>query len=645
MSNTKAYTVLLGPQLPDGGNVPPEEGGSTLGPTIGLINQTSPAWVLTFVRWQFRDTLRTNTTAPNTVRSTLVVENDCVQVTTGHNKGTLTPNMAALLVETDINYSVEIHPGDFVFVNMLNWESDAADVATAARQGQPINGIDQGFKGMYKVQGVRKTVHVDPGTGVRTVFVKIDGFAFTEFNNTVYFNPNLINQKSLNNQALFLSDISTAWAALVSNTGKPAIQDVIAFLIQTIIGTGVNPKAQVVDGLVVSQNVHFLVPVLVGNLLGITQGGQANNATTTNTATVAAKDIYLYLFGIQQFSSAQMQTPNMGLNPSNLQSTQVYPNFYYTAQNCAGHSLLKPEYWNQVKLWSILNQYVNAPLNELYTCFKVSPNGSVMPTVVFRQIPFTSEDFVTQTFGTQDSTAPSIPTTQFLTLPRWKIGGESIYNLDIGTDEAARINFVQYYAKSNFSKKGYEMANEIVLVNYVYDKDDVARSGLRPYIVQNQFDDLPDALVKSAPIWARLCGDAVIGGHLKLNGTFELVGMQEPIAVGDNLEFDGVVYHIEQVTHTCVVNPTTGIKTFRTSVSVSHGVSVNSNSQGTEYSQMTYAGGYQDRVHDFANEKILPGVSESQSTGSRPSNVDSPLATGTPFPQPTTVQNKIVTGE
>jgi hypothetical protein len=641
MSNTKAYTVLLGPHQRNKSNVPVEEGGSTLGPTIGLINQTSPAWVLTFVRWQYRDTLRTPTDSPNAVRRTLVVENDCLQVTISDNKSTLTPNMTALLVETDVNYAVEVHPGDFVFVNLLNWETDARNVANAARAGTQINGINQGFKGFFKVQSVRKVVSSNPETGTRTVLYKIDGFAFTEFNNTIYFNPNLINQKSLQNQALFLNDISAAWASLVNNSGKPAIQDVLAFLIQSLIGSGVNPQAQTVGGLTVSQNTHFLVPALVGNLLGINSGSSGLNYTST----IAAKDIYNYLFGIQQYSAGQFQTESSGLNPSNLQSTQVYPNFYYTNQFCPGYSLLKPEYWNQVKLWSILNQYTNSPLNELYTCFRVAPNGAVMPTVVFRQIPFTSEDFVGQTFGTQDQNASTIPATRFLTVPRWKIGGESVYSIDIGTDEAARVNFVQYYARSNFSEKGMEMANETALVNYSFDANDITRSGLRPYVVQNQFDDLPDRLTFSAPVWARICADALIGGHLRLNGTIECVGITQPIAIGDNLEFDGVVYHIEQISHTASINPQSGMKSFRTSISVSHGVSIHSSSAGTEYSQMTYADGYQDRQHDYKHQQILPGVSESQDTIYRPASVDGPHGTGAPFPQPTLVSNQKKFGE
>jgi hypothetical protein len=268
-----------------------------------------------------------------------------------------------------------------------------------------------------------------------------------------------------------------------------------------------------------------------------------------------------------------------------------------------------------------------------------------MPTLVFRQIPFTSEDFENQKFGTQDENARAIKVTKFLNLPRWRIGSELVFSIDIGKDEAARINFVQYYAKSAFSKQGLDAAGEVASVNYVFDKDDIVRSGLRPYIAQNQFNDLPDALIRSAPVWARVVGDAVIGGHLKLNGTLNCVGIIDPIAVGDNLEFDGVVYHIEQISHTCSVSPGNGMKSFRTVLSLSHGVSVNSSSQGTRYSQMTHATGYGDRANDFENEQILPGVSESQDVKYRPDNLDVPHSKGTAFPQPTLVPNKIKTGE
>jgi hypothetical protein len=551
--------------------------------------------------------------------------------------------MSAILVETDVNYSDAVHPGDFVFVNMLNWESDARAVAIKATNNQAINEQTDGFKGFYKVQSVRKTVRVDPVTGTRTVLIKIDGFAFTEFNNTIYFNPNLILPQLLANQALFINNLSAAWANFVSLSGKPYVQEIIAFLIQSLIGSGVNPDAQSVNGLVVSPNVQFLVPLMVGKLLGI----------STSASNLAAKDIYNFIFGVQQYSSGQVQTLEDGMNPSNLNGdVQRYPNFYYTDTFCGGNTVLKPEYWNQVTLWSILNQYTNSPLNELYSAFRVDPDtGNVMPTIVFRQIPFTSEDFVGQILGIGVGAAAvgaaagtiignGVPVTQFLTLPRWKIGSESVFSADLGTDEAARVNFVQYYAKSTFSSNGIDMSNETADGNYIFDKDDVIRSGLRPIVVQNQFEDLPTTTANFAKIWAQIYGDAVIGGHLKINGTMEIIGVVEPITVGDNLEFAGTVFHIEQVVHAAQIDPMDGKKRFRTILSLSHGVSVDSNAQGTVYSEMSYPGAYPERTADYQNEQILPGVSESQDTLERPVNLDNPIFEDLPFPQPSLTPNK-----
>ena len=383
------------------------------------------------------------------------------------------------------------------------------------------------------------------------------------------------------------------------------------------------------------------MPTIVGRLLGVTKSSHPN-AIDYNTVT-AAKDVYRYVFGLQQYASSGHLTMANGMNPVGLY--QKYPGFEYTPDPCPGNTLLKPEYWNQVKLWSVMNQYTNSPLNELYTCFKIAPNNRVMPTMVFRQLPFTSEDFVGQKMGpaVQDATAASIKVTKFLNLPRWKVDPAFILNMDIGRDEAARINFVQYYAKCNHNDKGIETSGETASVNYVFDQSDIERSGLRPYVVQNQFNDLPDALVRDAPVWARILGDALIGGHLKMNGTFNCIGIVEPICVGDNLEVDHVVYHIEGIVHNCSISVANGVKSFRTVIKASHGVSVNSDAKGTKYAEMTFTNGYADRANDFNHQQILPGVSESQDVVYRPANLDpSKQATSAsqinPFQQPSTTK-------
>lgn len=577
------------------------------------VHQVSPAWVLTFVRWENRDTQRIKNVPSTAVRDPMVVENDCIGISVTSSKGTLTPSFTATLVMTDVNYETAIAPGDFVIVNMLNWDVDARRVADRARAKKSINGAADGFKGIFKVQGARRVLTTDPNDGTRIVALKINGFAFTEFNNTIYFNPYLVDpNQDQKNQLLFASFIGKDWSALVNDKGLTNVQDIIAVLVQSFIGTGVNDQGRLEkNGIVKTPNVHFYIPELVGSLLGV------RNAK-------AAKDVYNYLFGIQKYGGGSAAGLSVGMNPIGL--NQKFDRFYYTPTPCDGSSLLKPEYWNQVKTWAILNQYTNAPLNEIYTCFRLSPAGDVMPTVVFRQIPFTNEDYK----------GPGA-VTKFLNLPRWKINPALVTDLDIGRDEAARVNFVQYFGRSTLGAEGADIAQQIAQINYVYDIGDVQRSGLRPYIVTTQFDD-PTSVKKEyrSPMWAQILGDTMIGGHLKMNGTMTCAGIVDPIPVGDNLEFDGTVYHIEQVSHMGTIGGKDGKRIFRTTLNLSSGVSSSSTSSGTRYSEMSYSAAQALRENDFKNNQILPGVSESQDVVYRPTNLDSPVSQNHSFPQPNT---------
>jgi hypothetical protein len=597
MSKTKAYTYFIGPH-----------GTSTS--EYNMVNQSSPTWVLSFVRWDVRDTLRavSPTGQPATilgVRPALVVENDCIQLTTNSNKSVLTPSMSATFLETDVNYETAVAPGDFVFVNILNWEIDARNLANRAR-GQSIsaiNGIADGFKGVYKVQSVRKTIMTDPESGIKRVLIRIDAYAFTEFNNMIYYNPylNRDNQGSDKDALLFVTNIHADYAKLINPDTNPRCQDLIKFLIQSFIGVGITDQGGTfAAGSPITANTHFYIPPQVGTYLGV------KNAKS-------AKDVYNYLFGIQQYATQQNLQAQQGMNPSNISS--VNNRFYYTTTSCGGTCLLKAEYWNQTNAWSIINQYTNAPLNELYTCFRLSPSGSVMPTVVFRQIPFTT-DF----FGTTAPFQINANVTRFSNVPRWKISSELIYSSDIGRDEAARINFVQYYVQppSDIGKADGFIAAQTAAKNYVYDINDVTRSGLRPNVITTNFEDLTiqkDEYVSKR--WALIVGDALVGGHLKMNGTIECVGIVDPIAVGDNLEFDDVVYHIEEVMHSCNIVPQTGVKTFRTTLKLSNGISVATTSTGIAYPEMQFTNAYHDRVNDYNNDQLMPGVSEEQDIAGR----------------------------
>jgi hypothetical protein len=75
---------------------------------------------------------------------------------------------------------------------------------------------------------------------------------------------------------------------------------------------------------------------------------------------------------------------------------------------------------------------------------------------------------------------------------------------------------------------------------------------------------------------------------------------------------------------------------FRTTVTVSNGVAIESNSKAVVYPEMTYGSAYAARQADFDNEQILPGVSESQDTFYREGNLDQPVSENASFTQPNT---------
>lgn len=588
------------------------------------VHQTDPAWVLTFLQWSVRDTLRTEPTPGSnytTIPSRpLVVENDCIELSVADSKSVLTPSMTATLLITDVNYETELSPGDFVFVNMLNWEQDARRVANQARSLKPINGPNDGFKGFFKVQSVFKVLNTDPESGTKSYAVRITGFAFTEFNNSIYFNPYLLSSTDQQNLQLYVSNIGLNWASIQTDKGLTQIQLLIQYLINSFIGSGFPDNGRKTDTIApVATNTHFFMPKGVGNLLGL-------------STMESAKDAYTYIFGIQQYAAGQNQSIAQGMNPTGIpQNATQNSRFIILPNPVEGNTFLKPEYWNQQKAWSILNQFTNSPLNEMYTCFRISPNGSVLPTVIFRQIPFTTDNFQ----------ADSYKVTRFMSLPRWNISPALAFGFNLGKDEVMRTNFVQYYGQSVTGPSGVDISVETAKQNYIYDLDDVKRNGLRPHVVTSEFDRISDnsnaQLSFRSPGWAKILGDALIGGHLKFSGTISFVGIPQPIAVGDNLQFDNIVFHIEQISHSCHIqrNGDKVIKTFRTTVAVTYGMSL-ANGQNVVYAEMKYGSAYDARNADYKSTQILPGISESQSTYYRPVTPDGPVSPGASFVEPNT---------
>lgn len=552
-------------------------------------HQVSPGYVLTVLRWSNRDTFNYENEDPLDVRRPLVIYNDATQVSVQNTKSGLSPSMSAILKGGDINYATAISPGDYILVNMLNWESDAERVRNKAVSLQQINKYGDGFKGIFKVQSVRKNLQMNGDK--KTITYSIHGAGFTEFNNVIYFNPAIA--------AAFAEAGTRIYSTLVGDyyqdklKTNSEIQEIMKDLFEILIGKSNRSNNSKVKNF---GDVNFKLPKTLGQLLG--------------RKMEYAADLFNYYIGVWGNSkNTRVDTNNIGelFNPDMKESNRK--GMYDAKQNLQGNKEVFIENWNNQTAWSILQQNMNATLNEMYTTYKISPDNTVMPSVVVRQKPFTTPHF---------DTPSGFPVTRFFDLPRWRISPTLLYSADLGKDEAARMNFVQVFTRTLPDTFGQDMAQQITLENFVYDEGDISRHGLRPYVVTSNFD-FPVKTNKKlrAKEWAKIVSDWVIDGHLKESGSMKFQGIQDPISVGDNIELDNIVYHIESVKHMMITNAK-GDKSFKTTISVSYGMDIRSNKSRPVYAEMDHTDAHTKNIEDYDNERLRPGISDTQDIIGRP---------------------------
>ena len=595
------------------------------------VHQTSPGWMLTFITWYDRDPMRSSSPSDYiTTKAPIVVVSDCVQVDIVSSKTSMTPAFSCVLKGGDINYSAAIAPGDFCFINVLNFDVNfrtvskgVASIEDRAKKQQPINRYEDGFKGLYKIQSVRRSLVIDPTTGTKTLFYKIEGYAFTEFNNIIYFNPVLKLPNQDNNLALYSEFLGKTFNDNTSGKAYPSVGYLINRLVDALIGNELNPTAITAGGTRLNNNEKFQIPPSVAAML--------NKKGAKFVAGITQR-----IIGVQVYNNTNKKAaPERGFNDYGPLSDGllIHP--------LRGAAFVKPQFWTQVAVWSILRQYLNDVVNEMYTTFRVDSSGHIVPTLIVRQIPFTTNDPKMSNLG--------IPVSRFLNLPRWVIAPELIYQIDLGREEAARFNFVQVYGRTETASSDQ---NQSFLTaqsnqdNIVYDSGDIKRNGLRPIVVSSNFDygvKLSNSGYFEAPIWTKLVADWTIGGHLKENGTIVCVGIQEPICVGDNLQLDKYIYHIEEVHHQCSIAPS-GVKTFRTTLRLSNGV-VDSKKASIVYPETSNTTALSTLIEDQKSilGGVYPGIGDVQYTSNRDSGGESKKNVNIPAKSPIK-KNKTASG-
>jgi hypothetical protein len=338
--------------------------------------------------------------------------------------------------------------------------------------------------------------------------------------------------------------------------------------VRTIFGTG--PWYQAVgltspEYVPASPNTRYLVPPTVGAWMG-------RDAQTYAT-------LLNIMVGLQHYreaggaSNETVSQPGLLFRPDGL---HVQDDVLHTGSELNGSFGFSPPP-TDASVWDILSGYLNTPINEMYVALRVDADGNILPHLICRQTPYSSSSALDSLNlprpGTFDVPQPPdmLPSlaevTDFLELPRWKLSLEMVYDFDIGRSDGLRFNMVHVQGTGPGSPTsdvdGFIRAPPNV------DILDIKRNGLLSYTpsVNCTMRDLQ----VGPKAWRAIMTDIAMGQHLMMNGWLQCVGIQAPVCVGDNLEFDGVIFHIESLTHICVVDDE-GNRRFETLINISHGV-------------------------------------------------------------------------
>ena len=522
----------------------------------------------------------------------MIITDDCVQLTINNTKTSYVKNMNASLKLTKINYLSEVYPGDWVMAWIVNGRSKYEELIQRIKNLEPCNKFTDGLKFVGRVHGVRAQVAVQGQSGIKTGNISLQATSFSELSSSFFYDPNLqaANDKSQlqwlakigvlsdlfakqfkdeNNASLFIpAIISIVLGKGVAKTVNPTIEDGGASIVPAA-GGGAAPEAPAA----------YVVPAEVGKLLGAKSSLQKDYYTYS--------DILEVRIGTEEYEgnnseefNADSKFAGVLFSPTNLD--KIDGNVIILKDPLKGKFYVPPTFSNR-PVWQQLQQFLNPAVNEMFTSLRVGVNGDVTPGITARQIPFTTDAYIAPVGN------PTVKVTKFLTVPRWKVPSVIAQSLDIGRSDATRINYVHVYGNAYAFANNDTVSKQLGVFSPVRDDLDIIRNGLRSYMTTVECN-VTEIKEQHQGLWMSLIADWSMNSHLTLNGTMECYGITSPISEGHNLEYEGVVYHIEAVTHNCHIESQEGKKFFTTQLSLSNGLLDNEINESEKSVFPSYAG-------------------------------------------------------
>lgn len=579
----------------------------------------TPRWVVcvvrlahpvTFSRAKMASFTTDSSVAAQTRGDPLIITEDCVQLVARSDKSSYLHSLQAELLGARRNYQAEVLSGDWVLAWMLNDDDRYNDLLARIKVGKPCNEWEDGLKFVGRVASVHEVVVNDRGTGNRSTRYQLQGVGFEEFSSSVYYDPHLAENHA--GLSTWLGKLDKAISEFIEHPGGDendragiSINKAIPFFMDLLLGDGITrrfanpggePALQIGTGAGSGQAPFaYLVPKEVGDLLGKT-----SRDVSKACGILAYADLVELLYGVQRYQGTAGASDRTIFTPDGVQrGGQGLRRF--TGKPMLG--LFTPDIpdFTGKQVWAVMSQYLNQTVNEMFTCLRVNADGKVVPTVVLRQMPFSSMPMVRKKtfkdplnadgeFGPAEGPPQELPElTPFLELPRWRLHESLFWERQLGRSNSLRFNFVQIIGRSPMAQRNNEVTYQVVRNPPIRDDLDIQRSGLRPYQATvacsyREAREGPRAMME-------ICADWLMGMHLTQTGTVNCLGITAPICVGDNLETGDTVAHIESVVHACTHDVNSGTRDFTTSMNLTHGVRSDSAPGWTEEDEvLMYAG-------------------------------------------------------
>lgn len=528
------------------------------------------------------------------------IQDRCLDLTVSRAKGNPTGRLSLTMVDPDQFAIRNLAPGDWIACWLFDNRADAKRVSDDLRAGKACNDFDRAPKFLGKVESVRQTIQITPD-GLTVKRVNLTAVSFSELQAKLYFNPGLLindpEAMTWLGQLIPGQDIND----ILTNPDPKAvsIQSMIQLLLGSLYGVGIGEGAKEgpSEEIKRSPNEAYLLPAPVARVFGIAE--PQNDAVGPKFS-----DLIRVYLGIQNYNHSRLGFHILPVPDPSVYGWVADRNWYDWNVERSPLVLMdspiigrfNPQAlpWTNAPVWGILQGYLPSQIDEMFTTMRVGYDNKIYPSLVIRQIPFTTDRY-----------QGGLPATPFSTLPRWIVHPIQVLALDIGRSESLRCNFVHVIPlPPTEGVQDYNRAQAEAENLPVADASDIKRNGLQSYIgninlnsfTENQ--DLPKMQDGLGRHWNLLISDWMMGGHLKYNGTIITKGIQAPVPLGDNLEYDGLLFHIEAIQDRFTVNEN-GLRSFITTFQLSNGVSAKHEAQQALDSADHFADVDGQNQHDY----------------------------------------------